>query len=159
MVFSGYMPRTGISGSEGSSIFNFLRNLHTVLSNGCTNLHSYQQLYKSFLFSTLSPVFIVCMFLMMAILTCMKWCLIIVLILLLLLIHSVVSDFAALWTAARQASLSFTIYQSLLKLMSIESGVPPSHLVLCRHLLLLPSIFPSIRVFSSESALCIRWPK
>ena len=96
---------------------------------------------------------------MMAILTCMKWCLIIVLILLLLLSHSVVSDFATLWTAACQASLSFTIYQSLLKLMSIESWVPSSHLVLCRPLLLLPSIFPSVRVFSNELALCIRWPK
>ena len=63
-----------------------------------------------------------------------------------------------LWTAARQASLSFTISQSLLKLMSIESVMPSNHLILCR-LLLLPSIFPSIRVFSNESALCISQPK
>ena len=63
------------------------------------------------------------------------------------------------WTAARQASLSFTISQSLLKLMRIESVMPISHLVLCRPLLLLPSIFPSIRVFINESALQIRWPK
>ena len=63
-----------------------------------------------------------------------------------------------LWTAARQASLSFTISQSLLKLMSIESVMPSNHLILCR-LLLLPSIFPSIRVFSNESALCIGQPK
>ena len=62
------------------------------------------------------------------------------------------------WTAARQASLSFTISRSLLKLMSIESMMPSNHLILCRPLLLLPSIFPSIRVFSNESALCIRWP-
>ena len=62
-------------------------------------------------------------------------------------------------TAACQASLSFTISWSLLKLMSIESIMPSNHLVLCRPLLLLPSIFPSIRVFSSESALHIRWPK
>ena len=114
---------------------------------------------ESFLFSTPSPVFIVCMFLMMAILTCVKRCLIIVLILLLLLSHSVVSDFASPWTAARQASLSFTVYRSLLKLMSVESLLPSSHLVLCRPLLLLPSIFPSIRVFSNESALHIGWPK
>ena len=67
--------------------------------------------------------------------------------------------FAAPWTAARQASLSFTIPQSLLKLMSIESVMPTNHLVLCCPLLLLPSIFPSIRVFSNESALHIRWPK
>ena len=62
------------------------------------------------------------------------------------------------WTAAHQASLS-TISQSLLKLMSIESMMPSNHLVLCHPLLLLPSIFPSIRVFSNESVLCIRWSK
>jgi len=65
--------------------------------------------------------------------------------------------FVTPWTAALQASLSFTISQSLLKLMSIESVMPSNHLVLC-HPLLLPSIFPSIRVFSNESALRIRWP-
>ena len=63
------------------------------------------------------------------------------------------------WTAARQASLSFTIAQSLLKLMSIELLMPSSHLVLCCPLLLLPSIFPSIMVFSCESVLHFRWPK
>ena len=63
------------------------------------------------------------------------------------------------WTAARQASPSFTISWSLLKLMSIESVMPSNHLILCHPLLLLPSIFPSIRVFSSESVLHIRWPK
>ena len=62
-------------------------------------------------------------------------------------------------TAARQASLSITNSQSLPKLMSIESVVPYNHLILCHPLLLLPSIFPSIRVFSNESALHIRWPK
>ena len=64
-----------------------------------------------------------------------------------------------LWTAARQGSLSFTIFRSLLKLMSIESVMPSNHLILCHPLLCLPSIFPSIRVFSNELALCIRWPK
>ena len=63
------------------------------------------------------------------------------------------------WTAARQASLSFTISWSLLKLISIELVMPSNDLSLCRHLLLLLSIFPSIRVFSNESALCIRGPK
>ena len=63
------------------------------------------------------------------------------------------------WTAAHQASLSFTISWSLLTLMSIESVMPSNHLILCHPLLLLPSIFPSIRVFSNESALPIRWPK
>ena len=63
------------------------------------------------------------------------------------------------WTAAHQASLSFTVSRSLLKLMSIESVMPSNHLILCRPLLPLPSIFSSIRVFSNESVLCIRWPK
>ena len=63
------------------------------------------------------------------------------------------------WTAARQASLSFTILQSLLNLMSIKSVMSSNHLILCRPLLLLPSIFPRIRVFSNESILYIRWPK
>ena len=62
-------------------------------------------------------------------------------------------------TAARQASLSITNSRSSLRLMSIESVMRSSHLILCHPLLLLPSIFPSIRVFSSESPLCIRWPK
>ena len=60
--------------------------------------------------------------------------------------------------SAHQASLSITNSQSWLKLMSIESVMPSNHLILCRRLLLLPSIFPSIRVFSNESVLCIRWP-
>ena len=63
------------------------------------------------------------------------------------------------WTAARQASLSFTISWSLLKLMSVESVMPSNHLILSRPLLLLPSVFPSIRVFSNKSAFYIRWPK
>ena len=62
------------------------------------------------------------------------------------------------WTAACQASLSFTNSQTLFKLMSIESVMPSNHLILCHPLLLPPSIFPSIRVFSKESVLCIRWP-
>ena len=74
--------------------------------------------------------------------------------------HSIVSDsFATLWTAAHQASLSITNSQNLLKLMSIESVMPSNHLILCHPLLLLPSLFPSIRVFSNESVLCIGWPK
>ena len=72
---------------------------------------------------------------------------------------SCVRLFATPWTAARQASLSITNSQSLLKLMSIESVMQSNHLILCHPLLLLPSIFPSIRDFSNESALRIRWPK
>ena len=67
--------------------------------------------------------------------------------------------FATPQTAARQASLSITNSRSLLKLMSSESVMPSNHLILCHPFLLLPSIFPSIRVFSNESALRIRWPK
>ena len=67
--------------------------------------------------------------------------------------------FATPWTAARQASLSFTISQSLLKLMSIGLLMPSNHLILCRPLLLLPSILPNIRVLSDELAFHIRWPK
>ena len=72
---------------------------------------------------------------------------------------SCVRLFVTPWTAARQASPSFTITWSFLKFMSIESVMPYNHLILCHPLLLLLSIFPSIRVFSNESALCIRWPK
>ena len=69
------------------------------------------------------------------------------------------SDSATPWTAAHQASLSITNSRSLLKLMSVELVMPFNHLILCRSLLLLPSIFPSITVFSKESVLQIRWPK
>ena len=72
---------------------------------------------------------------------------------------SVVSDSVTPWTAARQAFLPITNSRSLLKLMPIESVMPSNHLILCRPLLLLPSIFPSIRVFSNELVLQIRWPK
>ena len=72
---------------------------------------------------------------------------------------SCVRFIATPWTIARQASLSITNSRSLLKLISIESMMPSNHLILCRPLLLPPSIFPSIRVFSKESALRIRWPK
>ena len=67
--------------------------------------------------------------------------------------------FVTPWTAAHQASLSITNSQNLLKIMSIESVMPSNHLIFCHPLLLLPSIFPSIRVFSNESVLFIRWPK
>ena len=73
--------------------------------------------------------------------------------------HSVLSNSATSWTAACQAFLCITNPRNLLKLMAFESVMPSNHLILCRPLLLLPSIFPSIRVFSNESALQIRWPK
>ena len=72
---------------------------------------------------------------------------------------SLVQLFATPWTAALQASLSITNSWSLLKLMSIELVMPSNHLILCHPLVLLPSIFPSIRVFSNELVLLIRWPK
>ena len=65
----------------------------------------------------------------------------------------------ATWTAALQASLSFTVSRGMLKLMPLESVMSSNHLIPCHPLLLLPSIFPSIRVFSRDSVLCIRWPK
>ena len=73
--------------------------------------------------------------------------------------HSVMSDSVTPWTAACQASLSITNSRSLLKLMSIELVMPTNHLILCHPLYLLPSIFPSNRVFSNESVLRIRWPE
>ena len=73
--------------------------------------------------------------------------------------HSVVSDSATPWTAACHAFLSLTNSQNLLKLVSIEGVMPSNHLILCHPLFLLLSIFPSIRIFSNESALPIRWPK
>ena len=73
--------------------------------------------------------------------------------------HSVMSDSATPWIAARQASLSFTIFQSFLKLMFIEPVILSNQLILCRPLLLMPSVFPRIGVFSYESALRIGWPK
>ena len=78
---------------------------------------------------------------------------------LLLFSRLVVSDSATAWTAAYQASLSFTVSRSLLKLMSIELVMPSKHPILYCPRLLLPSIFPGIRVFSEEFSLCIRWPK
>ena len=72
---------------------------------------------------------------------------------------SVVSDSVTPWNAACQGSLSITNSLSLLKLMSVESVMPSNHIILCHPLLLLPSVFPSIRVFSNESTLHIRWPK
>ena len=72
---------------------------------------------------------------------------------------SCVQVFATAWTTAHQSSLFNTNFWNLLKLMSISSLMPSNHLILCHPLLLLPSIFPSIRVFSNESVLCIRWPK
>jgi len=78
---------------------------------------------------------------------------------LLLLLFSHVRLFVIPWTTAHQASLSFTVSWSLLKLMSVELRMPSNHLILCHPLLLLPSVFPSIRVFSSELAFYIKWPK
>ena len=91
----------------------------------------------------------------------MKQCTLIILYIIIFVVLSLshVLLFATPWTAARQASLSFTISWSLLKLMPVESVMPSNCLILYHPLFLLPSIIPSIRVFSNESALCIRWLK
>ena len=91
--------------------------------------------------------------------TCITWSQWIQMAFSILFSHSVMSNALGLWTAAHQASLFFNISWRWLKLMSIESVMPSNYLVLCRPLLLLPTIFPSIRVFSKEYAFCIRWLK
>ena len=126
------MPRSRITRSYCSSVFTFLKTLYTIFHSFCTSLTSF----------------------------------------LLALLHgledhpgnscqslSCVRLFATPWAATHQASLSITISWSLPKLMSIESVMPSNHLILCCPLLLLPSIFTSISVFTNESVLCITWPK
>ena len=117
-------------------------HIHTCSQSGC-GLVRYLQSFLSCqhnIWKTTIPVFLWCQLSSVQLLSCIRL-------------------FAAPWTAAHQASLSITNSQSLLKLMSIELVMPSKHLILCRPLLLLSSIFPSIRVFSKESVLCIRWPK
>ena len=89
----------------------------------------------------------------------LNWTYIIIMLLLFSPVLNYVLLFVTPWSVACQASLSFTISHSLLKFKSIESVMLSNHLILCQPLLLLPSIFPSIRVLSNESGLCIRWPK
>ena len=163
------------------SVFNLLRLTCTVFHCGYINLHLHQQCTSVFSASLATITF----FFIMTILITVRWYLTVVLIcvswwlvmsnifsyacLLSACIDSVqfsslqslshVQFFAIPCTAACQASLSINNSCSLLKLMSIELVMPSNHLILCRPLLLLPSIFPGIRVFSNESVLHIRWPK
>ena len=163
------------------SAFNLLRLTCTVFHSGYINLHLHQQCTSVFYASLATIIY----FFIMTILITVRWYLIVVLICvswwlvmsnifsyacsLSACIDSVqfssvqsvshVQFFATPCTAARQASLSINNACSLLKLMSIELVMPSNHLILCCPLLLLPSIFPGIRVFSNESVLHIRWPK
>ena len=153
MVFSGYMPSSGIAESKGSFILSFKRNLHVLLHSGFINLHSHQQVKEGSLSSTSSPAFIVHRLLMMAILTGVRWFVVVVVQSL-----SCVQLFATSWTAACHPPLPSIISWSFLEFMSIRSVMLSNHLILCCPFLLLPSIFP-IRDFCNESALQIRWPK
>ena len=107
--------------------------LHKILSSSCTRFYFSVFLYQGVMTGLLFVVVV-------QLLSCVQL-------------------FATPWTAACQASLFFTVSQSLLKLMSIESVIPSNHFILYCSLFFLPSIFPSIRVFSNELALCIKWPK
>ena len=127
----------GMAGLYGKCILNFVRDCQTVFQNGFTILHSYSNGGE---FQRAPMVTVFCFVAVVQSL-------------------SHVWLFVTPWTAACQASLSFTISWSLLKFMSIESVTPSNHLILCHSLLLLPSILPSIRVFSNELALLIMWPK
>ena len=127
------MPRDFIARTFGSCKISFFRNCQLIFQKVCTMLHSQQPVFPhshQHLVSVQSVQLL-----------------------------SRVRLFATPWVTARQASLSITNSQSLLKLMPIESVMPSSRLILCHPLLILPPIPPSIRVFSNESALCMRWPK
>ena len=134
------MSSSGTARSHGRSTFSFLGNIHTVLHSGYTKLQSHQKCRRlSFSPHTLQHLLFVFIS-SVQLLSCVRL-------------------FATPWTAACQASLSLTNTQSVLRLMSIESVMPSNHLILCPPLLLPPSIFPSMRVFSNDSALCIWWPR
>ena len=162
-IFFGWILRSRVAESYGSSIFSFSEELHSIGNTlpwaplMAYTFASSKQIFQGQI-SPLQRGLPLTTLAKLCDLSTLFFCFGLYFFVVVQLL-SPVWLFATPWTAACQASLSFTIVWSLVKLMSIESVIPSNHFIFCSRLLLLPSIFPRIRVFSNESALHIRWPK